>query len=196
VKRTFALPAATDEDAVKVNVAAAEPDVICAVCGEMEMPDGSPEGTTVIEPEKPLLPAALTLTVPVPGKRSVRVDTESAMLKSGGGAASTVRASEAVWLREPDVPVKRTFVLPAAADEDEVKVKTAGAEPAVICAVCGEMEIPEGIPEGTTVMAPENPLLPVALALTAPMPEDARVRVETESEPPPFPALPPLPQPK
>jgi hypothetical protein len=79
----FALPAAADEDAVNVKTAAAEPAVTCALCGETEMPEGTPEGCSVIVPENPLVPEALTLTVPEPDDASVSVETESAMLKSG-----------------------------------------------------------------------------------------------------------------
>jgi hypothetical protein len=84
----FALPAVADEDAVKVKTAAAEPAVTCALCGTTEMPEGRPEGCTVIVPENPLLPEALTFTVPEPDDASVSVETESAMLKSGVGVFS------------------------------------------------------------------------------------------------------------
>jgi hypothetical protein len=82
----------------------------------------------------------------------------------GGGAAETVNATAAEWLRVPDVPVRVTVALPAAAVEAAASV-TFCAIPGVSVSVAGFAVTPAGSPVNATVTTSVKPFAGTALTL-------------------------------
>ena len=84
---------------------------------------------------------------------------------AAGGAAATVRATLAAWLRVPEVPVNVRLLLPVAAVEAAVRV-TFCAVPGVSVRVDGLAVTPVGSPVMATETAPVKEFSAVASTLT------------------------------
>ena len=83
------------------------------------------------------------------------------------GAAWTVSARVAVWVREPDVPVRVTVGVAAAAVMIAVRVKVAEGCADVSVSVDGLAVTPAGSPEAATEIEPLNELSGVAVTVMA-----------------------------
>src|ERR1700730_15442920 len=116
-------------DVAAVALSAAVSVVLCAtpgdrlnVAGFAVTPAGSPVIATATVPANEFTPAAVTLTAtPAPPATTVTDAGGTASVKSGPGAAM-VAVTVAEWLRAPDVPVKVTMALPAAAVAEAVTI--------------------------------------------------------------------------
>jgi hypothetical protein len=92
-----------------------------------------------------------------------RLAGETVREKSGDGPpAVTVRARGAVWVRLPDVPVKVTVAMAAAADDAAVRV-TFFATPGVRLKVDELAVTPAGSPLSDTDTIPVKPFTAVAV---------------------------------
>ncbi len=86
----------------------------------------------------------------------------------GGGVVEpelTVSASAAVWLSEPEVPVKTTFAVPVAAEADADRL-TCWPVPGERVNVDGVAVTPCGKPERVTCTEPMKPLAATAITVT------------------------------
>ena len=122
-KVSVALPAAADELAVMVTFCGV-PGVRLKVEGLAVTPAGSPLMLMATVPVNLLTALAVTLTVE-PAAPAVRLRDagETAKVKSGvAAAAAMVSVTLAEWLRVPEVPVKVSVALPAAAEDAAVRV--------------------------------------------------------------------------
>jgi hypothetical protein len=166
VKVTVALPAAAAEATVRVTFCAV-PGFNESVAGFAVTPEGSPVIVTATVPLKEFTAVARTLTFePVAPATRVRDVGDTVSVKSGGGGgAETVTATVAEWLRAPDVPVKVTVALPAAAEGAAVRV-TFCAVPGVNESVAGLAVTPEGSPVIATETLPLKEFAAVARTLT------------------------------
>jgi hypothetical protein len=122
---------------------------------------------TETEPLKEFIGLAVTVMalLVVPALR-VTEPGETAREKSGG-AAWTVSASVAVWVREPEVPVKVMVGEADAAALAAMRVVVAESCAGVRVRVEGLAVTPEGRPEMETVMEPLKELREVAVTVMA-----------------------------
>jgi hypothetical protein len=100
----------------------------------------------------------------VPATRVRDVGERVSEKSGGGGAAKMVTATVAEWLSVPEVPVKVTEALPAAAVEAAVRV-TFCAVPGVNASVAGLAVTPEGSPAIVTATIPAKPFAGIAFTL-------------------------------
>jgi hypothetical protein len=178
VRVTVALPAAVVEAAVSVTFCAV-PGVNVNVVGLAVTPVGSPVMATETVPLKEFNAVARTLTFePVAPATIVSDVGDTVSEKSGdGGAAETVSATVAEWLRVPEVPVIVTVALPATAVEAAVSV-TLCAVPGVNVSVVGFEVTPVGSPASATETIPVKPFAGTALTLICwPAPPETIVTV-------------------
>jgi hypothetical protein len=90
--------------------------------------------------------------------------------------AANVSAKVAVWLSEPEVPVKTKLALPGWALLPAVSVTLCGV-PGVRESVAGLAVTPAGNPLSATLVVPVNPLIAVAVSCTGcPVPPAVRLR--------------------
>jgi hypothetical protein len=122
VKLTVDVATAALDDAVSV-VLCAVPGVRVSVAGLAVTPVGRPVMATVTGAVSPLDGLAWTLTA-VPAEPAVRLNVagDRVSVKLGAVAAATVSANAAACVRLPEVPVKVTVDVAAAALEDAVSV--------------------------------------------------------------------------
>jgi hypothetical protein len=82
----------------------------------------------------------------------------------------------AVWVSEPEMPVKTTLAFPGWALLPAVRAMLCGA-PGVSERVAGVAVIPAGIPLSATLVVPVKPFSPVAVSCTVcPAPPTVTVR--------------------
>jgi len=155
--------AAVAPDAAVKTTACAVPGVKARVAGLVVTPAGSPEIETATVPLNEFIAVASTFVgVPVAPADMVSEAGERVREKSGaGGAAEIVAARLAEWVREPEVAMKVSVTLPAAAVETAVSV-TLCALPGVSVSVAGLAVTPAGSPEIETATVPLNEFIAVA----------------------------------
>jgi hypothetical protein len=123
---------------------------------------------TEIEPVKEFIGEAVTvmalLVVPALSDNEVG---ETAREKSGGGAACTVSASVAVWVREPEVPVKVMVGEADTAVVAAVRVVVADGCDGVRVSVEGLAVTPEGSPVMDTEIEPVKEFIGEAVTVMA-----------------------------
>jgi hypothetical protein len=179
VRVTVALPAAIVEAAVSVTFCAV-PGVNVSVAGLAVTPVGSPVMATATVPLKEFNAVANTLTFEPAAPATIASDvgeTVSEKSDGGGGGAETVNATEAEWLRVPEVPVNVTVALPATAVDAAVSV-TFCAVPGADVSVAGLAVTPLGSPLTATVTIPVKPFAGTALTLICwPVPPETSVTV-------------------
>jgi hypothetical protein len=157
------LPVAAFAAAVIVTVWAV-PGVKLSVAGCAVAPAGSPAIATATVPANEFTAATATLTpAPAPPATTVADAGDTASVKSGAGAAR-VAATVAEWLSAPEVPVKVTMTLPAAAFA-AAAIVTVCAVPGIKLSVAGCAVTPAGSPAIETFTIPIKPLDGTALTL-------------------------------
>jgi hypothetical protein len=162
VNTTVEVPAAADAAAVKFTCCGV-PGVRVKLAGDAVTPVGRPLIVTGIVPVNPLMAVAETDTGrALPPAVTFKLVTFTESEKFGlATAAVTVSEKEAVWLSVPDVPVKTTVEVPAAADAAAVKFTCCGV-PGVSVKLAGDAVTPVGRPLIVTGIVPVNPLMAVA----------------------------------
>jgi hypothetical protein len=131
---------------------------------------------TVTVPVNELTALAVTLTEPLAPPMVRESDVgDRVREKSGGAGTETVSETVAVCVVVPDVPVKVTVDVPAAAVEPAVRVMV-WAAPGLQVTEVGLAVTPVGNPEMAMVTAPVNPLMAVAVMPTV-CPDAPAVRV-------------------
>ena len=137
------------------------PGVSASVAGLAVTPVGSPLSVTFTVPVK-LLSAVAFIEIGCPGLPAVidRLPGDAESAKSG--AAVTVSAVVAVWLKAPELPVRVTVALPIVAFDAAVSVMLCGV-PGVSVRVVWLAVTPAGSPRRITFIGPVNPFNAVAL---------------------------------
>ncbi len=133
----------------------------------MVTPVGSPLTVTVTVPVKPFAGVACNVICD-PGAPSTIVSlcgvTASEKSAGGGGGRAIVTATVAVWVSEPELPVRVSVPVPAWAEAPALKV-TVCAAPGARLRVDGLAVTPAGSPVNVTVTTPVNPFTPVVETL-------------------------------
>jgi hypothetical protein len=165
VNVTVALPTVAFAAAVSVTFCAV-PGVSVSEAGFAVTPDGRPLIATFTVPVKPFEATASTLiSSPAPPSTSDSVPGVAVNVKFAAAACATVKSTLAIWLRAPEVPVKVTVGLPAAAFAAAVMV-TLCAVPGVSISDVGFAVTPVGSPLIATDTIPEKPFAATASTLT------------------------------
>ena len=161
------LPVAAADDAVRVTFCET-PGMRDRVEGLAVTPAGSPAMATETAPVKEFSAVALTcIEEPVePATRLRDVGVMESEKSGGGGAAATVSATLAVWVSDPEIPVRVMALLPATAVDAAVRVTFCKA-PGVRVKAAGLAVTPAGSPVTVTETVPVKEFRAVALTCTA-----------------------------
>jgi hypothetical protein len=140
-----------------VSVRTLEP-VVGLVPNAAVTPLGNPDAASATLPVKPPTSVTVIVSVALLPCGTDRVDADGASVKLGGVLATTVRATVAVSVREPEVPVMVTVDVPTVAVLPAVSVRT--LDP-VAGLVPNAAVTPLGNPDAARVTLPENGLTSV-----------------------------------
>lgn len=140
--------------------------VVGLVANVAATPLGKPDAASATLPVNPPTPVTVIMSVALPPCERDRVDSDGVSVKLGGVLATTVRATFAVSVMEPEVPVMVILAVPTVAVPLADSVSTldpvAGFVPKAAVT-------PLGNPEAARVTLPENGLMSVIEMLSVPL---------------------------
>ena len=165
------VPVTVDEPTVKVNVEGPDPGAAIEVgLNAAVMPVGRPDAESATAELNPPETLVLMVDVPVPPCAMETLVGEAEMVKSGTGAAVTVKLMVEVCVVEPPVPVTVIEYVPGVVEPPTVNVSVEEPEPgAVMEAGLNPAVTPAGRPDAESETAELNP--PETLVLMVDVPE-------------------------
>jgi hypothetical protein len=142
-------------------------------------PEGKPEADRLTLPLKPFTGLTVMVLVPLPPWVTETLVGEADRLKSGVGAAFTVRVTVVVWLKLPDVPVIVTVAVPVVAVPLAVSVKV--LLPVVLAGLKLALT-PAGRPEADRLTLPVKPLSGFTVIVLVPLPPCVTVTLAGDAD--------------
>jgi hypothetical protein len=165
---TVNMPTVAVLDAVSVSTLLVPVVVVVAGLKLAVTPVGRPLAVNVTAPAKLLRRVIVSVLVPLAPWFTVRLVGLAASEKSAA-TDTTVRATAAVWVSVPLVPVMVTVAAPAVAVVDAVSVSTLLVPVVVVVAGLKLAVTPVGRPLAVNVTAPANPLTRVMVIVLVPL---------------------------